>query len=361
MSRLKRREIEQMQQRLVRWYRTHGRALPWRETRDPYRIWVSEIMLQQTQVQTVIPYYERFLAAFPTVRSLARAPLQKVLMIWAGLGYYARARNLHRGTRLVVSRWNGRLPESRKELLQIPGIGRSTAGAIVSLAYDRPAPILDGNVKRVLCRLFAVRRDPAKPAVLKRLWSLSEALTPGTEVHTYTQAVMDLGATICTPADPRCRVCPLHTDCQAFRRGLQHRIPVRARKEPTPHYEYALGIVRHRGRVLIRRRPEKGLLGGLWGYPNYRPRPKESLTDALCRGLRAEFGLAIKSGEKTGTVRHAYTHFKITLHLFESAPLRASKSHAGRDDWKWVYPSRLKDYPLAASDRKVTERLLERH
>ncbi len=360
MTRLRPHEIEGMQQRLIRWYQKHGRDLPWRDTRNPYRIWVSEIMLQQTQVETVIAYYERFVAAFPSVQALAREPLQKVLLIWQGLGYYARARNLHRGARLVVSRWDGRVPDTQKELLQIPGIGRSTAGAILSLAYDRPAPILDGNVKRVLCRLFAIRRDPAKPDVLKRLWALSEVLTPGTDVHTYTQAVMDLGATICTPIDPRCTVCPLRNNCQACRRSLQHLIPVRARKEPTPHHEYALGIVRHRGRVLIRQRPEEGLLGGLWGFPNYRRRPKGTLADALHQGLHNDLGLALESGEKTGTVRHAYTHFKITLHVFECLLLPENKTHTGKADWKWIYPSRLKDYPLAASDRKVMDRLLDR-
>ncbi len=360
MTPLKRREIEGLQQRLIRWYRRHGRDLPWRETRDPYRIWVSEIMLQQTQVDTVIPYYGRFLAAFPTVGALARAPLQQVLLIWQGLGYYARARNLHRGARVVISRWDGRLPETEKELQQIPGIGRSTAGAIVSLAFDRPAPILDGNVKRVLCRLFAVRRDPARPEVLKRLWRLAEALTPKTDVHAYTQAVMDLGATLCTPVDPRCSACPLRTECQACRRRLQHLVPARTPKEPSPHHEYALGIVRHRGRVLIRRRPEQGLLGGLWGFPNYRRAAKEALAGALRRGLQDELGLAIASGKKTGTVRHAYTHYKITLHVFECVLQPASKRHTRKADWKWIFPSRLQDYPLAASDRKVMDRLLFR-
>ncbi len=358
VTRLKPSEIEQMQQRLIRWYGKHGRDLPWRNTRDPYRIWVSEIMLQQTQVETVIPYYERFLAAFPTVRALARAPLQKVLLIWQGLGYYARARNLHRGARLVVSRWDGHLPATSRELLEIPGIGRSTAGAIVSLAHDRPAPILDGNVKRVLCRLFAVRRDPARPEVLRRLWTLSETLTPETHVHKYTQAIMDLGATICTPVDPRCTLCALRKECRACQRNLQHRIPLRARKKSSPHYEHALGIVRHRGRVLIRRRPEQGLLGGLWGFPTYRRPPRGGLAGALRRGLESDLGLMIKSGEKTGTVRHAYSHFKITLHVFECILLRSTRTHTGQRDWKWIHPSRLEDYPLAASDRKVKERLL---
>ena len=350
------KEIQAFHKALRSWYQKKGRDLPWRKTRDPYKIWVSEIMLQQTQVDTVIPYYNRFLSEFPSVNALAKARLQSVLRLWQGLGYYARARNLHRGARHVVKVWNGRLPEAEKDLIQIPGIGRSTAGAILSLAFDRPAPILDGNVKRVLCRYVAIMDDPRSRLVGSRLWSLSGMLTPDKDVHNYTQAIMDLGATVCTPRDPDCPSCPLQKMCSAYREGLENTIPVRARTKPVPHRQSALGVIHKQGRVLIIRRPEKGLLGGLWGFPGFLREGRKSFPDTLERGAKRDLGLVIQAGQKLGKVEHAYSHFKITLHVFECNSSSGKSKNRKNVNCKWVYPSQLKKYPLSGADQKVIKK-----
>ncbi|HXV22573.1 MAG TPA: A/G-specific adenine glycosylase, partial [Desulfuromonadales bacterium] len=211
---------------LLAWYGREGRDLPWRRTRDPYRIWLSEIMLQQTGVSSVIPYYERFLVAYPTVEALAQDKVEEVIELWAGLGYYLRARNLHAAARAVVERHRGTFPADLAALQALPGGGRSTAGAILSIAFDIPAPILDGNVRRVLCRLFALAEDPRGPAAERKLWAWAEVLTPADRPHDYAQAIMDLGATLCTPKNPDCPRCPLAALCQARAQGLERELPL---------------------------------------------------------------------------------------------------------------------------------------
>jgi A/G-specific adenine glycosylase len=219
---------------LLAWYGREGRDLPWRRTRDPYRIWLSEIMLQQTGVGTVIPYYERFLAAYPTVGALAQPRVEEVVELWAGLGYYSRARNLHAAARAVVERHGGGFPADLAALQALPGVGLSTAGAILSIAFDIPAPILDGNVRRVLCRLFAMAEDPRRPAAEKKLWAWAEALTPADRPHDYAQAIMDLGATLCIPKSPDCPRCPLAALCQARAQGLERELPLSGRRKAVP-------------------------------------------------------------------------------------------------------------------------------
>jgi A/G-specific adenine glycosylase len=221
--------------RLLAWYGRAGRDLPWRRTRDPYRIWLSEVMLQQTGVETVIPYYERFLEAFPTVRALAVATAEEVVERWAGLGYYSRARNLHAAAQRVVNFNAGHFPDTLEGLMELPGVGRSTAGAILSIAFDRPGPILDGNVRRVLCRLHALKEDPRSGSGEKKLWAWAAELTPIDRPHDYAQAIMDLGATVCTPRSPECGDCPLQTCCRARSLGLEEELPLRSggKKAPT--------------------------------------------------------------------------------------------------------------------------------
>ena len=253
--------------RLLVWYAGHGRDLPWRQTRDPYRIWLSEIMLQQTTVTAVIPYYQRFLQNFPDVHALAAAPLERVIALWAGLGYYARARSLHRAAQAVVDDYDGIFPSTLDELLKLPGVGRSTAGAIVSIAFDRPAPILDGNVRRVLVRLCAWQDNPRSPAAERFLWAQAAALTSQEHPHDYAQAIMDLGATVCTPREPACPCCPLGDLCQARRQGIERQLPAaRSRKQVSVRHQVAL-LVERQGRFLVRPRPPEGFLGGLWEFP----------------------------------------------------------------------------------------------
>ncbi len=353
MKEIRRDRTARIRRDLTAWYRIHGRELPWRKTRDSYRIWVSEIMLQQTQVDTVIAYYRRFLAAFPTVTVLAEAPLESVLKLWEGLGYYARARNLHRGAKVVVSQYQGKLPSTLEGLMSIPGIGRSTAGAILSLAFDEPSPILDGNVKRVLSRLFAVKGELEKGGVQKRLWDISHRLTPKCDVHTYTQAIMDLGATVCTPRSPQCEICPLAKSCAALKQGLQQRLPERRSRKAVPHHDMALAIVRKRGRCLIYQRPDQGLLGGLWDFPSFKMTGDGRLEEAISAGMKHDFGLAVTVGENTGKVSHAYTHFKITLHVMECRCRDDAQAVAAAVPVKWVYPKQLTRYPFPTAARKV--------
>ncbi len=349
----------QLQSRLLAWYERNARDLPWRKTRDPYRVWVSEIMLQQTQVETVVPYYRQWLKRFPTMRALAGAPLAEVLAMWEGLGYYSRARNLHNAAQKVVAEFKGRLPQDMPSLLKLPGVGRYTASAIASIAFNADAAVLDGNVKRVLARLFNLTDDVKSPAGEKKLWALAERLVPAGRAGDYNQALMDLGATICRPQNPACLSCPLLGLCRAQRLGVENERPISKKKAPTPHYDVTAAIVRHHGRVLIAQRPLKKLLGGLWEFPGGKRKPGESLPACLKREMREELGMQIAVGERRTTLKHAFTHFRITLHVFE-AVWRGGKPRALQvAAFKWARPAQLKDYPMGKTDRAVA-RLLAR-
>jgi A/G-specific adenine glycosylase len=344
---------EDFHQRLLRWYDSHGRHdLPWQTDRSPYRVWVSEIMLQQTQVGTVIPYFHRFMDRFPDVTDLAAGPLDEVLHLWSGLGYYARARNLHRAAREVVARHGGRLPASLDGLLSLPGIGRSTAGAILALSSDRRHPILDGNVKRVLCRHFAVSGWPGHRQVEKRLWALAEELTPTERVADYTQAIMDLGATVCRRGQPECEVCPVRSDCRARAESTQLALPTpRPKRERPLRRTQMLMVVDDHDRVLLRRRDAEGLWGGLWSFPEQAP---DADPAAWC--LRS-VGAAPGAARTLEPLRHGFTHFELEI---QPVLLRIGDGARGAvmdgDGWLWYNlrsPSRV---GLAA----VVERLLSR-
>ncbi len=292
---------------LLPWFDTHGRHdLPWQADPTPYRVWVSEVMLQQTQVDTVKPYFERFVARFPDPATLAAAPADEVMRHWSGLGYYARARNLHRAAAEIVSRHGGALPDTLDALVALPGIGRSTAGAILALAWGRPHPILDGNVKRVLARVFLVEEAPDSSAGLRRLWSLAEAATPGERIAAWTQAIMDLGATVCTRANPACIRCPLASGCAALAAGRTGDIPAarrRARRgERSAHFIFVLAG----GRVLLERRPPRGIWGGLWTPPEFPD------AEAAAGYLAARFGASGPS-RRLAAVPHAFTHFDLVI------------------------------------------------
>lgn len=299
--------------RLLAWYREQGRTLPWRETRDPYRIWLSEIMLQQTTVAAVIPYYERFLQRLPTIESLASAKLDDVIGLWAGLGYYSRARNLHRAAQLIVAE-QGVFPESLEGLMALPGVGRSTAGAILSIAFDKPAPILDGNVRRVLVRLFAWREDPRSSRAEKQLWHWAELLTPAKHSHDYAQAIMDLGATICLPRAPRCESCPLRELCQALKQGCAASLPASRKQKKIPVRHQVVLLVKRFEALLLRQRPAEGFLGGLWEFPTVDLSDQQPPCQAAER-LLSDLGLSGRL-QKRRPVRHAYSHFKLELVIF---------------------------------------------
>lgn len=336
---------------LLDWYARHARVLPWRNHPDPYAVWVSEIMLQQTRVETVIPYFEKWMRLFPTVKSLAEAGEQDVLNAWEGLGYYSRARNLYKAAKLVASEFNGELPRDLDALRSLPGIGRYTVGAIASMAFGMDAPTLDGNLRRVFARLFDISEAADSPAGEKILWKLAADHLPDGKAGDYNQALMDLGATICLPKNPRCLLCPLMDVCRARIHGTQDSRPVLKPKKQVPHYTIAAAVIRQRGRVLLVQRPETGLLGGLWEFPN--GRVEEDPARELVKTLNAAYKFKIRRTEALMVVRHAYTHFKTTVHAFDCSPLSIPKNRS----FKWVRLHELDDYPMGKVDRQIANKI----
>jgi A/G-specific adenine glycosylase len=344
---------------LLTWYDRHARQLPWRGVGDPYAVWVSEVMLQQTRVETVIPYYRRWMERFPDLKSLAAAGEQEVLAVWEGLGYYARARNLWRAARQLVDRGESQLPESLRELEKLPGIGRYTAGAIASIAFGVDAPALDGNIKRVLARVFDLELPVDRPQGMNRLWELATGvLSPG-RAGDHNQALMDLGALICLERDPQCGVCPLGAICLAKKNDRQAERPLRSPRKTIPHITVAAAVIRLKGRVLIARRPSRGLLGGMWEFPGGKQQAGESLPDALVREINEELGTAIEVGEQLGVYRHAYTHFRVTLHAFDCRLTGKDPRPLEASELAWVKPEALGDYPMGNIDRRISRDLVK--
>jgi A/G-specific adenine glycosylase len=343
---------------LLAWYADHQRDLPWRDTRDPYHIWVAEVMLQQTQVATVMPYYERFLARFPNVQALATAPLDDVLKLWEGLGYYGRARHLHAAAQTVVLDLDGEIPDTMEGLLSLPGTGRYTAGAVLSIAYGQDVPALDGNVRRVLSRIFVIDTDVTRGPGQRQLWQLAESLLPKGRAGDFNQALMDLGAMVCTPRAPSCQQCPLVEQCQANRLGRQEQFPVRKPRRPLPHYVVTAGVVWNgNGRFLIAQRPLKGLLGGLWEFPGGKQEPGETLENCLRRELAEELDIEVAVGAPLTVVQHAYTHFRITLHAFHCDLVRNQPQALGCADWRWITIDDVDRYAFSAADHKIISAL----
>ncbi len=308
-------------------------------------------MLQQTQVDTVIPYYERFLARFPSVESLSRAPLHEVLKLWENLGYYARVRNLHKAAGEIVDRFQGRMPERMEEIHRLPGIGRYTAGAILSIAFGQAVPAVDGNVRRVLSRLWAIDEPVDDEKVRERIEGLAGALVPTRNPGRFNQALMELGAVCCTPRSPSCPVCPVRHDCCALARGLAHRLPVRAKKKAIPHREVVAAVISdEEDRFLLVQRPSHGLLGSLWKFPGGIVEPPEGREAGLERIVRSELGLTIAVGTALAAVNHAYTHFRITLTAFSCA-LRSGSPAGGT--WQWADAQEIEALPLSRADRRI--------
>ena len=344
---------------LLAWYDRNAAALPWRANRDPYRVWLSEIMLQQTQVETVKSYFLRFLEVYPTVQALAAAPLDDVLKLWEGLGYYSRARNLHRAAQIAAA--NGGFPGSVEGLLELPGIGRYTAGAIASIAFDVRAPVLDGNVIRVFSRLLDLPDDVTQPATQAKLWAQAEAWLPDARPGDYNQALMELGRVVCKPRAPLCGECPIRAGCRAYANGTQLERPVKAAKAETPHYHVAAGMIWNElGELLIAQRPLDGLLGGLWEFPGGKQEAGETLPEALRRELREELAIEVEVGDLFAVVRHGFTHFRITLHAFTCRYVDGEPQALGVRDWAWVTPEGLDAYAFGKADRQVIEQLKAR-
>jgi A/G-specific adenine glycosylase len=342
---LPRARRDTIRRRLIAWYRRARRDLPWRRTDDPYRIWLSEAMLQQTRVETVIPYYERFLARFPSVEALAAADEEDVLRLWAGLGYYARARNLHRAAGLVVKEHGGALPRDPEQLAALPGVGRYTLGALRSLVWKEPAPLVDGNVRRVLARLFA--DDSSDDA---EAWRLAEALVPERDPDLFNQALMELGATVCTPRNPACPSCPVRLVCEVRKSGGDaEAFPAKRRRAAVREVRALAGFFARRGRVLLLRRPSRGLLGGLWELPNVEGRDP----DALVAHVRARTGLESAPGAALGGLRHGFTHRALELDVLSLEDRGGRLGAAVRDEARLCTPGEVGDLPLSRLMKKA--------
>ena len=342
--------------RLLAWYKRFGRALPWRETNDPYRIWISEIMLQQTRVDTVIPYYDRFLKSFPDVFALASAHLQDVLKAWENLGYYSRARHLHEAAKMIVGRFDGRIPDTSEEIRTLPGIGDYTAGAISSIAFERAVPAVDGNVRRILSRVFAIGKPINDPREHKHFFELAASLVPGKRPGDFNQALMDLGATICRAKNPACGACPLAPLCLARRDGLQNDLPVLRRSPAIPHRQAVAAVLRNRkSLLLVVQRPAAGLLASFWKLPGGFLKDQENPEAGLRRLVREELGLSIRVGKKLASVDHAYTHFRVTLQVYECFLFNGKPIVRGCRNRQWATAADLKKLPLSKIDRMATK------
>ncbi len=363
------------QKELLRWYDASARDLPWRRTQDPYKIWVSEIMLQQTQVDTVIPYYEKWLKRFPTLSKLAAAPLSEALKYWAGLGYYRRARMLHEAAQCVMKNHKGKIPSTADALMELPGIGRYTAGAIASIAFDQKAPLLDGNVIRILSRIYAVAADVSLPATISKLWKLSEGVLPEKRIGDFNQALMELGATVCFPDNPACLLCPVSKHCSARATGREKSFPVKLRKEKLEKKNTAALILREKDAVLIQQQGVKDRWGGLWMFPHWEDKKQ----------MIKNLGIDAKELNHRLTIQHGFTKYQIQLDVYEWETQNDAKIYAKharrndslilghsyafnsrqilrpfRDSSRWVKIGQLKKFAFPAPHQKIVKELLKK-
>jgi len=345
--------------RLLAWFDRHARDLPWRRTRDPYAVWVSEIMLQQTQVATVKPYFDRFLRAFPTIEALARADEQEVLRLWEGLGYYRRARQLHEAARAILADHAGRFPRDAATLRRLPGIGRYTAGAILSIAFDAREPILEANTTRLFSRLLAYRGEPASVSGGRLLWAMAEAVLPQARSGPFNQALMELGSTVCVPRAPRCEACPVAMLCQARAKGLQNEIPMAKPKRAMEDRHEAAVLVRRRGRVLLVRRADGERWAGLWDFPRFEVRTAEpdALREEIAESVVRLTGVAIRVGRHRTTIRHGVTRFRIRLDCYDADYVSGPRAGGSAPEMRWLRPAELAAYPLSTTGRQLSRLL----
>lgn len=346
---------------LCDWFSKNKRDLPWRNARNPYHIWISEVMLQQTQVATVIPYYQRFLEKFPTIDALANADADDLMKCWEGLGYYARARNLQQAAQTVLREHNGALPRTRQALQTLKGFGAYTSASVASLAFGEDCAAIDGNVLRVFARLYAIGEDIRQSSTKSQIADLAAMNLPKGRAGEFNEALMELGATVCTPKKPQCSACPLNQDCVAFQQNAVASYPFKSPKPKLPHKDIAIGIVQREGKVLIALRPPDGLLGNLWEFPGGKCEPNESLAECCKREVEEETGLKVAVGERIAVVKHAYTHFKITLHAFLCAYQGGEAKPKSSQEIRWVEFSELNRFAFPKANKSVIESLRTRN
>jgi A/G-specific adenine glycosylase len=343
---------------LLNWYNSQKREMPWRSNPHPYRTWVSEIMLQQTQVATVIPYFNRFLDQFPTVYDLAKADEQAVLKAWEGLGYYSRARNLQKAAKLVVDDYNGEVPSTYEELQKLSGIGPYCAAAITSIAFGNPVPVVDGNVLRVFTRFWGVFDDIRNTKVRDVFFNKLKPFIKEANPADFNQAIMELGALVCKPKQPKCDDCPLTQNCFAYNSKKVDELPFKSKSKPVPHYNIAVAVIQKNGKVLIGKRDEKQMLGGLWEFPGGKQEKNEGLDRTVLREVKEETGLTVKLSKELTVVKHAYSHFKITLHPYLCDYVSGNEVPQSATELKWVSIQELADYPFPKANKVVLEELL---
>ena len=341
-----------LQRQLLGWYRRHRRSLPWRETDDPYAIWVSEVMLQQTQVATVVPSYMRCRADFPPVGQRADADLRRVLKAWEGLGYYARARNLHRAAGMVCDRHNGTIPDRWELFRALPGVGDYIAAAVLSIAFDQPHAVVDGNVKRVLARIMRIEAPVNDARHHAQFKAAAERLLDRRAAGSFNQALMELGALMCRPRHPDCRHCPLRDLCRALAHSEVDRYPKRRSRRKAPEYRIAVGVVKKNGRLLLTQRREDGLLGGLWEFPGGKIKKGESAAAAVVREIKEEVNLSVVVEKRLARVKHAYTHFKIDMDVFICRYAAGRVRLKGPVAFRWVTAAAIERFPLPKANHK---------
>lgn len=348
----------EIQNFLLGWYQTTHRQLPWRKTKDPYAIWVSEVMLQQTQVTTVIPYYNRFMERFPTVKNLAGANQEQVLKLWEGLGYYARARNLHKAARVVVEQFNASIPKDKISFKSLPGVGDYIAAAVLSIAFNLPLAVVDGNVKRVLARLCTLEAPVNHSPSHRAFQEVADKLLAHSAPALFNQSVMELGALVCTPKNPRCTDCPVQNHCRALRTDTVKRFPRRRKTKPVPFHSIAVGVVKKNDKFLITRRKPEGLLGGLWEFPGGKVEKGEDTRTACVREIKEETGLDVEISSHLTRIKHAYTHFKIEMDIYLCRYISGRLKLNGPVAHQWIHPSEIQNYPFPRANLKFIPLLM---
>ena len=350
-----------LHEKLLGWYRVHGRDLPWRRSKDPYAIWISEVMLQQTRVETVIPYYTRWMEQFPNIQTLASATTDQVLSLWEGLGYYRRAHNLRKAAHMIIEEFHATIPDQVADLERLPGVGIYTAAAIAALAFNLDVLALDGNLRRVIARLIDLEVDPRRRQGERCIYEWADKAMPVGQAGEFNQALMDLGATICTPRKPKCGLCPLMQDCLAYARGTQLERPIPRPGVRVPLYRVSAAVIQRADTVLIGRRPEGKLLGGLWEFPGGKQDPGESMKACMRREIQEELGVDIQVGVQLGIFPHAYTHFKVNVHAYRCLILTGEPQALDHDQLCWVALPDLEKYPMGKVDRLIANLLIADH
>jgi len=344
--------------KLLPWFAENKRSMPWRSNRTPYRVWISELMLQQTRVDQATPYFRRFMKRFPSLTSLAKASQEDVLKMWEGLGYYSRARNLHKAARLIVEEMNGRFPSRYDEIIKLPGVGGYTAAAIGSLAFNQDLAVLDGNVIRVLSRLHGYTKDTRSSTARAELQQMAEALLVNGDAGNYNEAMMELGATVCLPMNPKCDVCPVGSVCLAAQSGRPTDYPVKAPRKKVPHIIVGAAVIRNRaGEVLIAQRREQDMLGGLWEFPGGKQETGETIQECVVRELKEELGINVEVDGFLTTVRHAYSHFTMDMHTYFGRIKSGRPRPLHCQDYRWVRVSDLRQYPYSKADLRIIDEL----